>query len=154
MKSAFWRSRSLLLAASLTLTISLPLVTLWAENAPEEWKAPAAASEKKNPIPADENSVAKGKTIYAQSCLVCHGALGKGDGPAAQAFAKSPGDLSKPAMWEQTDGALFWKITVGRPPMPAFEQNLNEDQRWQVVNFLRTLAPKPAASQPTSQPSQ
>ncbi len=98
----------------------------------------------KNPVPADENSLAAGKAVYAKECLSCHGNAGKGDGPAAKDLEKNPGDLSKASMWDQTDGALFWKLTEGKKPMPSFEKNLSEEQRWQVINYIRTLAPKPA----------
>jgi mono/diheme cytochrome c family protein len=109
----------------------------------EEWKAPERASRRKNPIPTDGNSIAAGKTVYAKECFSCHGVTGKGDGPAARALPKSPGDLSDPKMWEQTDGALFWKITTGKVPMPYYEKLLTEEQRWNVVNYIRTLAPHP-----------
>jgi mono/diheme cytochrome c family protein len=43
---------------------------------------------------------------------------------------------------QQSDGALFYKITEGRGPMPSFKTTLTEQQRWDVVNHIRTLAPK------------
>lgn len=114
----------------------------------EEWKAPARAAKKQNPIPADEKSIAAGKTVYTKECYSCHGTAGKGDGPAAVALERSPGDLSKPKMWEQTDGALFWKITTGKKPMASYEKLLTEEQRWQVINYIRTLAPRPSEKNP------
>ena len=48
-----------------------------------------------------------------------------------------------PMMWKHSDGALFWKITQGRPPMTSFRTLLTDDQRWQVVNYIRTLAAHP-----------
>jgi mono/diheme cytochrome c family protein len=112
-------------------------------NKDEEWKAPARASKKPNPIPADENSIAAGKIVYTKECFSCHGTTGKGDGPAAKDLKKSPGDLSNPKMWEQTDGALFWKITTGKTPMASYEKLLTEEQRWNVINYVRILAPHP-----------
>jgi len=105
----------------------------------EEWKAPARAAKKKNPIPSDEKSVAAGKAVYLGQCFTCHGATGKGDGPAAKDLPKKAGDLSNPRMDEQSDGALFWKITEGRTPMPTYEKLLKEEDRWAVVNYVRTL---------------
>jgi mono/diheme cytochrome c family protein len=109
-----------------------------------EWKAPARAAKKQNPIPADANSIAVGKTVYTKECFSCHGTAGKGDGPAAKDLEKSPGNLSDPKMWDQTDGALFWKITTGKKPMASYENLLTEEQRWHVINYTRTLAPRPA----------
>jgi mono/diheme cytochrome c family protein len=105
----------------------------------EEWKAPVRAAKKKNPIPADDKSIAAGKLVYVGQCLSCHGPAGKGDGPAAKDLPKKAGDLSSPKLDEQTDGALFWKITEGRTPMPTYEKLLKEEDRWMVVNYVRTL---------------
>lgn len=109
----------------------------------EEWKAPARAAKKKNTVPADDKSSAAGKVMYQQECLACHGETGRGDGPSAHDLEKTPGDLSKPVMWEQSDGALFWKITEGRKPMPTYAERFTDEQRWSIVNYVRTLAPKP-----------
>ena len=49
-------------------------------------------------------------------------------------------------MWQQTDGAIFWKLTEGKTPMPAWGETLSEEQRWSVVNYVRTLAPKPKSN--------
>ena len=106
----------------------------------DAWVAPTRAARKANPIPEDEKSVALGAKLYARECLSCHGAKGKGDGSAAGTLEKKPGDLSSPKLAEQSDGALYWKITEGRKPMPTFEKLLTDEERWHVVNFIRTLA--------------
>ncbi len=109
----------------------------------QKWTAPSGAGQKQNPIASDEASIESGKRIYDRSCLSCHGTKGSGDGPAAGFLERHPGVLSDAKMWLQTDGALFWKITEGNSPMPSFRDGLSQDQRWQVVNYIRTLAPKP-----------
>ncbi len=48
-------------------------------------------------------------------------------------------------MSEMTDGEIFWKMTEGRKPMPSFKKQLSDEQRWQLVNFVRTLTPKTGA---------
>jgi mono/diheme cytochrome c family protein len=108
----------------------------------EEWKAPVRAAKKKNPIASDDKSIAAGKLVYVGQCLSCHGAAGKGDGPAVKDLPKKVGDLSNPKMDEQSDGALFWKVTEGRTPMPTYEKLLKEEERWMVVNSMRTLVPR------------
>jgi mono/diheme cytochrome c family protein len=118
--------------------------SVWA--AEEAWTAPARAAKKANPVPVTDASLAEGKTLYAKHCLSCHGALGKGDGSAAKDLEKSPGDLSKATMWDQSDGSIFWKLSTGKKPMPTFDTLTTEDERWKIVNYVRTLAPKPASA--------
>ena len=121
-----------------------------AENATapaEVWTATARASRKPNPVAANQKSISQGKDLFTAACFPCHGSAGKGDGPVAGTLERNgtpvrPGNLSDPKLWEQTDGALFWKISEGRSPMPSFQESLSEEQRWQIVNYVRTLAPK------------
>ena len=103
----------------------------------EEWKAPARAAAKKNPITADAISVGRGKGVYTAECASCHGNSGKGDGPSAKDLEVTPGDMTK--LGGQSDGALFWKITEGKKPMASFTTKLTEQQRWDVINYMRTL---------------
>ena len=130
---------------ALLLCIALTSVVSWGDGTAEaDWTAPARASRKKNPIAYDDASVAAGKELYAKQCLSCHGETGKGDGSAAKDLDKKPNDLTLPKVQDQTDGALFWKVTEGKKPMPSFEKMMTDDQRWQTINYLRSLAPKPA----------
>jgi mono/diheme cytochrome c family protein len=122
---------------------------VWAQ-ADETWTAPARAARRENPVPANDQSLAAGKVLYEKNCQSCHGDTGKGNGPAARDLDKSPGDLSKPKLWDQTDGALFWKLTTGRKPMPTFETLTTETERWQIIDYIRTLAPKPASAPGTA----
>lgn len=108
----------------------------------DEWIASTRAAKKKNPVAADDLSLARGKALYVKECASCHGDKGKGDGPGAKDLEKKPGDLSVPKLWKQSDGALFWKLTEGRKPMPSYLQTMTEDDRWHIINYLRTLAPK------------
>jgi mono/diheme cytochrome c family protein len=104
------------------------------------WDAPASAKQTKNPISATESSLAAGKKIYFKRCVNCHGKIGNGDGPDAFDLGIHPAKFSDPRMREESDGALFWKITRGKKPMPAYESRLSPTERWNVINYLRTLA--------------
>jgi len=106
------------------------------------WKAPARAAGKQSPIPANASSVAAGKKVYVENCESCHGPKGRGDGLLAKDLDRRPGNLANETMWDQTDGELFWKITQGNRPMPAFGDFMAEEPRWQVVSYIRTLAKK------------
>jgi len=115
------------------------------DSAATEWKVPPSADKVKNPVPSDADSVAAGKKTYEGNCTVCHGKTGKGDGPAAAYLKTRPSDLTDSKMWDRTDGNLYYKITEGRNSMPSYRLMLTDKQRWEVVNYIRTLAPKPAA---------
>jgi mono/diheme cytochrome c family protein len=94
-----------------------------------------------NPITADQTSVSRGAELFQINCSACHGLDGKGQGPVA-AFLKpkKPVDLTAPAIQFLSDGAIFMVITNGRPgAMPALNENLTVRERWDVVNFIRTL---------------
>ena len=105
------------------------------------WKAPDRAARRKNPTSPGDESLRKGKQIYLKECQDCHGPSGKGDGPAARDMDEIP-DLALSRIQKQTDGELFYKISVGRKPMPGAEKTLTEEQRWHVVNYTRTFARK------------
>ena len=104
----------------------------------EPWNAPARASAKKNPMAGDATSISRGKAVYTAECLTCHGPSGRGDGPQAKDLEKNPGNLTK--LQGQSDGALFWKVSEGKKPMPTFSSKLTEQQRWDVVNYIQTLS--------------
>ena len=104
-----------------------------------EWKAPESAKNVTNPVPADAASIAAGKIVYTKECLQCHGKKGMGDGPNSATLDKAPAPLNKAIVRAQTDGELFWKIKEGKKPMPSTKKNLTDNQRWQVVNYIRTF---------------
>jgi len=95
-----------------------------------------------NPFKGDKSALAEGKTLYVANCTPCHGSKGKGDGAAAAALAVKPADHSSALVQSETDGSLFWKVTSGRSPMPSYKSNLSDKQRWELVDYIRTLAKK------------
>ena len=103
----------------------------------EPWNAPARAAAKKNPVAADAASIGRGKAVYTAECFTCHGTTGKGDGPQAKDLETNPGNLTN--LQGQSPGALFWKVSEGKKPMPTFSTKLTEQQRWDVVNYIQTL---------------
>lgn len=121
-------------------SLAMGLVTVCGEHSEEKWKAPAAQGRKKNPVAASPSSLATGQKIYAKRCLACHGSTGNGDGPDAADLGIHPAKLSDPSIQEETDGELFWKISVGKKPMPGYGSRLSSTERWNVINYLRSLA--------------
>jgi len=97
-----------------------------------------------NPIPPNRESIAAGQAIYRTQCLQCHGPTGRGDGPVGLTLIPPPADLyqhTQPGV--HPDGRLYNWITNGVAPdsqMPAFKDILSDEDRWNVVNYIRTFA--------------
>ena len=140
-------NRIILILIAVLVATGLTIAVATAEGpkvGTEEWVAPARAAKKKNPIATDAISLEKGKAVYVKECASCHGDTGKGDGSAVKDLEKKPNDLTLAKTLEQSDGALFWKITEGNKPMASYDKTLSEEDRWHVINYTRALAPKPA----------
>ena len=102
------------------------------------WTAPDEAARKPNPVQAKADSFQRGKAIYKQYCVSCHGPQGRGDGPVALALDPRPADLAVLAN-HHPPGDLAWKIGEGRGAMPPWKGVINETQIWDVVNYLKSL---------------
>ncbi len=103
------------------------------------WAAPTTATEIKNPFADKKDATEKGKVLFNSTCSMCHGNTGKGDGIAGIAITPRPKNLCSDNVQTQTDGALFWKITTGNPPMASYKIPLTDMQRWALVNYIRQL---------------
>lgn len=107
----------------------------------DPWIVPEKYLKMTNPVKADAKSIAAGKALYLVNCEACHGKKGLGNGTKAPDLKTSPGNFTKPAFQSQKDGAIFYKITEGRKEMPKGKKDLpNDIDRWNLVNYLRTLA--------------
>lgn len=113
------------------------------------WIIPAVEKARKNPLMPTEANLAAAKQIYSNNCVDCHGEKGKGDGSDAMMYDPAPSDLTDVSkMSKLTDGEIYYQITEGRKPMPSFKKKLTEEQRWQLVLFVRSLAAGPNAAAP------
>jgi mono/diheme cytochrome c family protein len=110
-----------------------------ADSMSDKWLSPAPSAAKKNPIAPTQNSIAAGQKIYSKTCILCHGKSGDADGPAVIELNIHPARLSNPQLDTESDGSLFWKITTGKKPMPAYGKRLSETDRWNLVNYIRTI---------------
>lgn len=126
------------LVALVTLVCSAAS-TRAADSLVEKWLSPAPSAAKKNPITPTQDSIAAGQKLYAKTCMMCHGKSGDADGPAVIELNIHPAKLSDPQLDTESDGSLFWKITTGKKPMPAYGKRLSETDRWHLVNYIRTL---------------
>ncbi|HEY7202709.1 MAG TPA: cytochrome c [Methylomirabilota bacterium] len=116
----------------------LALVLGASARAQTPWTVPAAEGSRKSPIASSAKVVEQGKKVAQVNCASCHGPAGKGNGPAAMALTPKPADWTSKKIQDESDGALFWKITTGRGPMPAWK-HLPEADRWALVQYIRTL---------------
>lgn len=131
------RRRALVLgagAALVTLGLGMGLPPLAIDAYPTTYR--------RSIVPYQALSVANGQALFREHCAVCHGVGGQGDGPAAAGLPRRPVDLTGPHTGQHTAGDLFWWLTHGIPGggMPAFAASLSEEDRWDVINFLRALA--------------
>jgi mono/diheme cytochrome c family protein len=111
------------------------------------WELPEDADKTKNPTPATAESIERGKALYLDkdkgNCVFCHGETGSGNEANLAKLRRKPADLTnKERMTSMTDGEVFWKITKGiQGIMPAGEKRMKtEAERWDVTNYVRTLA--------------
>ncbi len=124
--------------SALTLGLSVPTFA-------QEWQAPASEKDKTCSIPFDIKMQQTGKDIYNKNCKSCHGEIGKNN-PVA--LSPNPGDPAIEKFAINTDGELFYKITMGKGAMPKFKDMLGENERWAVISYIRSFHPdyKPAST--------
>jgi len=135
----------LLLCALAVLTLANSGGPAQADSISEKWVSPAPSAAKKNPIASTQESIGAGQKIYSKTCAMCHGKSGDADGPAVIELNIHPAKLSDSKLATESDGSLFWKITTGKKPMPAYGRRLSETDRWNLVNYIRTLPKREAA---------
>ena len=93
-----------------------------------------------NPIPNTVTSATTGQNLYLASCAACHGVDARGGGPAAGTTKVRPPSLVSGHLGQHADGDIFYWISNGLPGgMPAWATRLSETDRWNLVNYLRSL---------------
>ncbi|HCN83890.1 MAG TPA: cytochrome c class I [Sphingobacteriaceae bacterium] len=105
-----------------------------------KWLAPASADTIKSPFPLDQAAETKGAELFELYCKPCHGGEGYGDGGMGATFQIPPANFHSKEVKDQKNGVLFWKMTAGRGNMPSFKEVLTNEQRWQLIAFIRVLS--------------
>ena len=109
----------------------------------------AEAAKMKNPVRADPSSVSAGKKLFDAQCASCHGTAGKGDGKGGAALNPKPSDLTD-TEWKHgnSDGAVFVVVRDGieKTGMRGYASRMTTNDIWHIVNYVRTLSPKPSPS--------
>ncbi len=126
--------------------VVLGMMVLFAFVAPQDqkagapWQIPAKYKAMKNPTKADAASTNVGKMLYAKHCKSCHGGTGLGDGPKGSSMKTKMTSFKDAKFQAQTDGEIYFQTYVGRDEMTPFDKKIaDEEDRWAVVNFVRTL---------------
>ncbi len=114
----------------------------------EPWKAPAEADTIKSPFAFTPQIIREGEKLFSTYCVSCHGKNGLGDGSPGK-FNPPPANFHSKRVADQTNGALFWKLTNGRGiSMPSYKGVFSEEQRWQLIAYVRQFAKQGSGENP------
>jgi len=91
------------------------------------------------PVPANADSIQRGKALFSITCAVCHGPAGDGNSPLSGFFSPKPANLTGDPVQSLTDNQIYLVITQGFGRMPSMAENLGPSERWDVINYVRTL---------------
>lgn len=125
-----------------TLLIALGLFILFTGFSllQEPWVVPGKYKKMQNESVFDGEGKMVAKQMYSKHCKSCHGKKGLGDGTKSKELDTPSGDFSTADFQGQSDGALFYKTTIGRDDMPAFDKKIpDEEDRWLLVHYMRTF---------------
>ena len=135
-------ARKALFAILLGIVV-MAVVTGILQNRP--WTVPEEAKRRTNPLESSESGLKAARAIYLDKCANCHGEAGKGDGHDASLYDPAPSNFTDARrMHGVTDGEMFYKMSEGRKPMPAFKKRLTEQQRWELILLIRSFAGRSA----------
>lgn len=95
-----------------------------------------------NPVSMSDESVGLGRERYQFYCVQCHGPKANGYGTVGQSFAPLPTDLTQSNVQDQSDGDLFYKISLGFNRHPPLAATIAVENRWAIINYLRFLVSK------------
>ena len=98
-----------------------------------------AGQKFRNPLPATADQLNKGKRIYEGHCAHCHGTAGNADAPMILKNKFPPPPPYRIRFKTINEGKMFASVSCGKNFMPSFRNELNPDERWQVVMYIKTL---------------
>jgi mono/diheme cytochrome c family protein len=105
------------------------------------------ASKMRNPLPITRAVMERGRHVFNNSCIVCHGPGGEGDGTVESHGYPRPPSLMSEKVRNYTDGRIFNIVSMGQNIMPSYAAQFSQSDRWAVIHYLRALQrakyPKP-----------
>lgn len=96
------------------------------------------SSEPKNPLAPTPTALEQGKTLFQINCAMCHGITSTERGPVGKKLKPPPPGLDHDLLHERSDAHIFKVIALGFGRMPPFKDKLSPEERWKLINFLRT----------------
>lgn len=108
---------------------------------------PAAYAKLRNPLPPTLQNARAGAAVYEAECASCHGASGRGDGPAAEKIKPPPAQLGWLAQIppDRRDAFMSWSIVDGGKAfgtaMPSYKGKLTDGQLWSVIGYIQSRLP-------------
>ncbi|HSI61165.1 MAG TPA: cytochrome c [Ideonella sp.] len=151
--TAWRRGRLLAWLASLVLLLATPWPPLSLVLA-----GAVPTSFHRSPLGFEATAIARGRALYRTHCLACHGADGRGEGPAAASLPVWPPTLSAGLLWKRSEGELLWRVLHGmhnrrgETTMPGFAGQLDEADAWALLDGMRALSAGVAARREASWP--
>ncbi len=105
------------------------------ENTPEGYEL--AGQTLMNPIAYSDGVLADGKELYGMFCVHCHGKTGQGDGSLVERDKFPPVPTKFSPTLELAEGKMFHTITYGKGLMGPHASQLNQEERWKLVHYMR-----------------
>jgi mono/diheme cytochrome c family protein len=130
--------------AKILLVAIVAVIAFAAVQMTRQRLATQRAKKLKNSVAATPPAIDAGRQLYGLHCEKCHGIKGDGKGEKASELFEEPTDFTNAKQMDRlADGELFVPIMEGKKPMPAFGDKLNEEQAWELVDYVRTFARPP-----------
>ncbi len=121
---------------TIVITMLFPFAFLLSYSHAHEWMAPKEASNITNPVTNGNDSKKRGQLLFEENCMDCHGENGQGRNASELGLNKDAPNLPS-RLVTHTDGDFFWKIQHGRGEMPGFKKELEAENVWDIINFLK-----------------
>lgn len=102
------------------------------------WMAPENAAKRNNPVAITTDSINNGRVLFMDRCASCHGSDAVGVPKEKTGLKKDTPNLPK-RLKAHSDGDFHWKIMNGKGDMPSFEDELSEEETWDIINYIKTL---------------
>ena len=127
---------------------TVPVGELFAYTLPNDSNGYKLSAEVKNPLPQlSKADLTETGRLFNINCAICHGIEGKANGPlAVSGKIGGVANLTSDTYIKMADGTMFHSIYYGKNNMGSYASQLSRKQRWNIVHYIRTLQPKPAAT--------